>query len=630
MVIKGASRRSVEFWTRHLANDKKNDRAELKEIRGLGAENLKDALLEMQEDARFTRCKNFFYQANFNPCPHERLTEEQWQRAFEIFENHRGIPAGQARIVYEHEKEGRIHRHVIWSRIDLETMRAWPDNLDAKICHAASREISEELGLQRSRSPFDKDREGPRPARAPESWEMFRGLRSGLDPRDIKAEVTGIFRESANGAEFVAGLREHGYEVVRGDKRDFCILDNAGDVHSLARCIEGVRTKELRSFMQGIDRRSLPTVEQAKTQFRERMMAEHQADLASVQREIAWEEALAKAAIEKEKAERRFVEPTPEEIRKQGGREKVWPMKPPESERTQTSPRYHFEDAARETTRPEPQPVMPENLKGTAAHIWTAYNARMWEQKQQQPDGSIQIREIALKGERDPYQFAATLEAKGMTLARVTKDEAERSQKEAAHWKKHGEWQPSYREGEFLVITQGGNVYSLNKRTTGHDPKQVQSFLEKADWKGLSGIDGTKQIMQARAELRFSERQAIHDKINAARMERATTVNDRAPKGGEKGKLKQIKIASSAGIAAANAAFKGAEKIADGLLGMFDPVLTPAQKAEGEIASREREADARQTIDFAKYTSENTQRSQEEQERQRAHEKERGEQGRER
>ena len=375
MIVNGASRRSVGFWTRHLANDKKNDRAELKEIRGLGAENLKDALLEMQEDARFTRCKNFFYQANFNPCAHERLTEEQWQRAFEIFEKHRGIPEGQARIVYEHEKEGRIHRHVIWSRIDLETMRAWPDNLDAKICHAASREISEELGLQRSRSPFDKDREGPRPARAPESWEMFRGLRSGLDPRDIKAEVTGIFRESANGAEFVAGLREHGYQVVRGDKRDFCILDNAGDVHSLARCIEGVRTKELRSFMQGIDRHSLPTVEQAKTQFRERMMAERQADLASVQREIAWEEALAKAAIEKEKTERRTRRA--DALRNQGARavgEKVWPMKPPESERTQTSPRYHVEDAAREVTRPEPQPVMPENLKGAAAHIWAAWH----------------------------------------------------------------------------------------------------------------------------------------------------------------------------------------------------------------------------------------------------------------
>jgi relaxase-like protein len=306
VVINGASRRNVGFWVKHLQNDKKNDRAELKEVRGLAADNLRDALLEMQDDAQLTQCKNFMYQANFNPCEHEHLTEEQWERTFEIFEQHRGIPPGQPRVVYEHEKEGRTHRHVIWSRIDLEQLKAWPDGLDAKICHAAAREISEELGLQRSISPFDKDREGPRPPRAPKSYEMFRGLQSGLDPRDITAEVTGIFRDSASAAEFEAGLQFHGYQLAQGNRRDFCILDSAGDVHSLARRLDGVKTKELRTFMRDLDREAFPTVDQAKTQYQERMTAQRQADLATVQQEIAWEEALAKAAIEKEKTSRAF------------------------------------------------------------------------------------------------------------------------------------------------------------------------------------------------------------------------------------------------------------------------------------------------------------------------------------
>jgi hypothetical protein len=308
VVINGASRRDVGFWVRHLQNDAKNDRAELREVRGMAADNLADALREMQDDARGTRCKNFMYQANFNPCTHECLTEQQWERAFEIFEKHRGIPPCQARVVYEHEKEGRVHRHVIWSRIILEEGRAWCDALDAKICHSAARDIERELGLERTPSPLDKDRGGPRPPRAPKSYEMFRGLRSDLDPRDVTAEVTAIFRESLNGADFVNGLRENGYELVRGD-RAFCILDRAGDVHSLARRIDGVTTKELRAFMLGIDRDALPTVDQAKTKFRERNLAQRAADLATVQREIAWENALAKAAFEKERVERRFVEP---------------------------------------------------------------------------------------------------------------------------------------------------------------------------------------------------------------------------------------------------------------------------------------------------------------------------------
>jgi relaxase-like protein len=324
MVINGASRRNVGFWVKHLQNDAKNDRAELREVRGLAAENLADALHEMQDDARDTRCKNFMYQVNFNPCEHEHLTEAQWERAFEIFEQHRGIPAGQPRVVYEHEKEGRIHRHVIWSRIILEEHRAWSDGLDAKICHAASREIERELGLERTPSPLDKDRDGPRPPRAPKSYEMFRGLRSGSDPRDVTEEVTMIFRASLNAADFVNGLRQHGYELVQGD-RAFCILDRAGDVHSLARRIDGINTKELRTFMQDIDRATLPTVDQAKARFHERNLAERRADLATVQHEIAWENALAKAAIDKEKVEGRFKEAGPKQVQpaRAVGREKI-------------------------------------------------------------------------------------------------------------------------------------------------------------------------------------------------------------------------------------------------------------------------------------------------------------------
>jgi hypothetical protein len=287
MIVNGASRCSVKFWTKHLENDKKNDRAELMEIRGLGADNLRDGLLEMQTDAKHTRLENFFYQANFNPSLGETLTEEQWQRTFEIFEKHRGIPEGTPRIVYEHEKEGRTHRHVIWSRVNIDTGRAWSDALDAKKCHAASREISEELGLERSISPYDKDREGPRPGRAPESWEMFRGLKTGIDPRDIKAEVTRLFRASDNAHDFVAGLTEHGYQLVQGDRRDFCIMDSASELHSLARRIDGIKAKELREFMQEIPRDLLPTVEQAKALHADRMEPDRRADLDDTRRAIA-------------------------------------------------------------------------------------------------------------------------------------------------------------------------------------------------------------------------------------------------------------------------------------------------------------------------------------------------------
>jgi hypothetical protein len=594
MIVNGASRRSVAFWSRHLANDKKNDRAELIDIRGLAATSLKDALLEMQEDARHTRCENFFYQANFNPCAHEHLTEEQWEQTFEIFEKHRGIPSGTPRIVYEHEKEGRVHRHVIWSRIDLENMRAWPDQLDAKVCHAASREISETLGLERTASPYDKDREGPRPERAPDSYEMFRGLRSGLDPREIKAEVTGIFRSSENAADFVAGLEQHGYQMVRGDKRDFCIVDAAGDVHSLARRLEGVNAKQLREFMRGFDRNRLPSIEDAKWRQAERRIDDKQDELDAVRREIAWEEALAQAAIQKEMVEERFVEPTRQEIREGGRREKKWPLHAPVSEKTTTSPLHHFEDAAPSASRSEPVPVKAQNLKGPAAQIWEAY-----------------------QGSDSTEAFASALAAEGITLAAVSKEEAARSARVAAFARETGRFAPTYREGEIVAIAepplaykdgqlQEPAVHQLNRRSTGDRREDIERYLESVDRSQLEGIEATKAALKERVEKRIAEvqvfRENLRDVRSTERLAEAAQTKD--GRHGESLWRKAGGIVNSAekGAEATMRGFGAVGRAAESLLNILDPILTPAQRLEQRLKEAEQDADALKKLDLGQFT----------------------------
>lgn len=158
-------------------------------------------------------------------------------------------------------------------------------------------------------------------------------------------------------------------------------------------------------------------------------------------------------------------------------------------------------------------------------------------------------------------------------------------------------------------------MYSLNKRTTGHDPKQVQSFLEKADWKGLFGIEGTKQLMQTRAEQRVNERQAIRDEINAARMERATAINDRAPTRGPKDKAADV--AAKAPARVLSGALNIGEKFFGGLFALLDPPTTPAQREQAaEKARDEREAQAEASIDFSKYTTDRAQERQNHQEQQ--------------
>jgi hypothetical protein len=75
--------------------------------------------------------------------------------------------------------------------------------------------------------------------------------------------VTALYRASANAEAFMRALAEHGYKLARGDRRDFCILDNAGHVHSLARRIDAISAGRLAKFMESIEPASLPTLEQA-------------------------------------------------------------------------------------------------------------------------------------------------------------------------------------------------------------------------------------------------------------------------------------------------------------------------------------------------------------------------------
>jgi hypothetical protein len=59
-------------------------------------------------------------------------------------------------------------------------------------------------------------------------------------------------------------LEQAGYRLARGDKRDFVVIDPAGEVHSLARRIEGSKAADIRARMAEVSRDTVPTVEEAR------------------------------------------------------------------------------------------------------------------------------------------------------------------------------------------------------------------------------------------------------------------------------------------------------------------------------------------------------------------------------
>jgi hypothetical protein len=252
MIINGGSRRNAQFFAKHLANAHENERVTLCEIRNLASVSIAESLREMEAIAMGTRCENYFYHANINPLSKETLTPAQWSRAVDVLEQKLCL-TGHARFIVEHEKKGRVHRHVVWLRIDVNRMRAVEMTDDYERHQATARQLEQEFGLKEGKSVLGAQKvKGERPARRPKPWETFRGHKSGLDPHLMTQAITALFHGSGDGKEFAARLREYGYRLVRGDRRDFCIMDPAGHKHSLARRLKGVRANALSEFMKNV------------------------------------------------------------------------------------------------------------------------------------------------------------------------------------------------------------------------------------------------------------------------------------------------------------------------------------------------------------------------------------------
>jgi hypothetical protein len=273
MIINGGSRRAGGWWANHLENAEQNERVTLAEIVGFDAATIPDLFHEMEILARNSgsKAQNYFYQANVNPRDHEHLTPAQRHEAKELLLENLGL-AGQPHFVVEHEKAGRVHFHVIALRIDLARGRAISDSLTAQIHERTSRELEIRFDLERGKSVLVADRDFERPERGAKKSEIFRGAETGIDPDTVKADARQARERADNGTAFRHALEASGdYVLACGDRRDFIIIDRAGDDHSLGRRL-GMKAKDLRAYMADLDPASLPGVEQAKEIQRDRQV----------------------------------------------------------------------------------------------------------------------------------------------------------------------------------------------------------------------------------------------------------------------------------------------------------------------------------------------------------------------
>src|ERR1700734_2212742 len=240
-----------------------NERAEVKELRGVVAEDLRGALLEMQAVAAGTRTTKSFYHGSINTRADEQLSDEQRNLAIDRLEAALGL-SGQPRVVVVHEKEGREHCHIVWSRIDLDRMAAISDSHNYRKHEEVARDLERRFGHERVQGAH-AEREGKeRPERTPSHAEMLQADRTGLSAKGGKEKITALWRSTETGQEFAVALWQAGFVLARGDRRDYVVIDPMGGTHSLARRVEGARAKDIRERMGDLPEGRLPNVQDAK------------------------------------------------------------------------------------------------------------------------------------------------------------------------------------------------------------------------------------------------------------------------------------------------------------------------------------------------------------------------------
>lgn len=275
MIVKGKSRPAASGLGRYLMKRGENERVTFKEVRGLGASSLHEAMREMDAIGQASQAEKYIYHASINPAASEPLTPDQMMQAVDILERHLKLE-GHARAIVAHEKAGREHYHIAWLRVDPETMKAVKMSHNYRAHEEAAREIERTFGLELTQGRHTGG--GPEPERCPKQWEMDRGRRSGIDPRKMKAELSALWAEHTDGEAFRAALEARGYLLAIGEKRAFLVVDANGDPHSLARRV-GAKAAEVKDHLQGIDLASLPDAERAREMQEERKAAHRGAGL---------------------------------------------------------------------------------------------------------------------------------------------------------------------------------------------------------------------------------------------------------------------------------------------------------------------------------------------------------------
>jgi hypothetical protein len=291
VILKGSQRAGAKQLSVHLLNTRDNEHVELHELRGFVADDLHGALAEAHAISKGTKCTQFMFSLSLNPPQGEQVSEAVFERAADAAEKVLGLE-GQPRAIVFHEKEGRRHAHVVWSRIDPATMRA------VNLPHFKRRltELSRELYLENGwKLPDGLRRDGGKSPLNFTLAEWQQAKRLGCDPREIKDVFREAWERSDSLKSLGSALAERGYFLARGDRRGIVAIDTDGQIYAVSKWA-GVKVREARAKLG--EAAELPAVEAVKAEVAKLVTAKLRTFAAEVKAKHAREGALLRERVD--------------------------------------------------------------------------------------------------------------------------------------------------------------------------------------------------------------------------------------------------------------------------------------------------------------------------------------------
>ena len=241
MILTGSQRGGARQLAAHLLSHD-NDHVTVHEVKGFATSDLTGAFVEAHAISKATKCRQFLFSLSLSPPPEEKVSTETFEKAVQDVEDKLAL-TGQPRAVVFHEKNGRRHAHVVWSRINAETMTAKQMSFYKMKLRDVSKSLFLEHGWKMPEGLADSKNRDPRNFTL-QDWIQAKGTKQ--DPRDIKEALQDAWQVSDNLSAYQNALAERGYKLARGDRRGYVALDYEGNVYAVSRWT-GLKTKDIRA-----------------------------------------------------------------------------------------------------------------------------------------------------------------------------------------------------------------------------------------------------------------------------------------------------------------------------------------------------------------------------------------------